>query len=100
MASPRAESGLIRITYVKSAIGYNRRQKDTVRSLGLRSLGDSVIQADSEPVRGMVRAVAHLVTVDPVPAADVAAEKGDAPSAEPSAEPSAAGARPKRRQGP
>ena len=72
-------SGLIRITYVKSAIGYNRRQKDTVRSLGLRKLGDSVIQADSPAVRGMVHAVRHLVAVEavdaPVVARDATAEK-------------------------
>jgi large subunit ribosomal protein L30 len=61
-----APSGLIRITYVKSTIGYNRRQKETVRSLGLRRLGDSVIQADSAAVRGMVDAVRHLVAVEPV----------------------------------
>ncbi len=73
-------SGLIRITYVKSAIGYNRRQKDTIRSLGLRKLGESVIQADSPAVRGMVHAVEHLVKVEPVAEPSVtgegAADKG------------------------
>jgi large subunit ribosomal protein L30 len=67
-------SGLIRITYTKSTIGYSRRQKDTVRSLGLRHLGDSVIQADTPAVRGMVHAVAHLVTVVPVTDPAVVAE--------------------------
>jgi large subunit ribosomal protein L30 len=57
---------LIKITYVKSSIGYAQRQKETVRSLGLRHLGDSVIQADSPAVRGMVHAVRHLVAVEPV----------------------------------
>lgn len=66
-----SSSGLIRITYVKSTIGYNRRQKETVRSLGLRRLGDSVIQADSAAVRGMVDAVRHLVAVEPVAAPQV-----------------------------
>jgi large subunit ribosomal protein L30 len=68
-------SGLLRITYTKSSIGYAKRQKETVRSLGLRRLGDAVIQPDSSAVRGMVRAVAHLVTVEPVVDADVALER-------------------------
>lgn len=67
------DSGLIKITYVKSSIGYNRRQKETVRSLGLRHLGDSVIQADGPAVRGMVHAVSHLVTVEPVDMPEVSA---------------------------
>jgi large subunit ribosomal protein L30 len=67
-------SGLIRITYVKSSIGYSQRQKETVRSLGLRKLGDSVIQADSPTVRGMVHAVEHLVTTEPVAEPMVARE--------------------------
>jgi large subunit ribosomal protein L30 len=67
-------SGLIRITYTKSTIGYARNQKETIRSLGLRRLGESVIHADSAPVRGMVRTVAHLVTVEPVAEAQVTAE--------------------------
>ena len=68
------DSGLIKIKYTKSSIGYARRQKDTVRSLGLRKLGDVVIQPDNGAVRGMVRAVAHLVTVEPVAEAEVVAE--------------------------
>ena len=67
-------SGLIKVTYTKSSIGYSKRQKDTVRSLGLRKLGDEVIQPDNEAVRGMVRAVAHLVTVEPVATAEVVSE--------------------------
>lgn len=68
------DSGLIKIKYTKSSIGYARRQKDTVRSLGLRRIGDEVIQPDNGAVRGMVRAVAHLVTVEPVADAEVVAE--------------------------
>jgi len=69
-----SSSQLIRITYVKSSIGYSRRQKDTVRSLGLRRLGDSVIQPDHPAIRGMVQAVRHLVAVAPVADAVVAGE--------------------------
>jgi large subunit ribosomal protein L30 len=62
---------MILVTYVKSSIGYSQRQKDTVRSLGLRRIGDSVLHADAPSVRGMVRAVRHLVEVLPVAEADV-----------------------------
>ena len=74
MASDRI--GLIKVTYVKSSIGYNQRQKDTVRSLGLRRLGDSVVHADCPPIRGMVNAVQHLVTAEPIDPADVVLESG------------------------
>lgn len=70
-------SGLIRITYAKSSIGYARRQKDTIRALGLRRLGDQVVQPDSLAIRGMVRRVAHLVAVEPVMDLEVVA--GTAP---------------------
>lgn len=56
----------LRITYVKSAIGYRSDQMHTVRSLGLRRLGQSVEQPDTPDVRGMLRKVAHLVTVNEV----------------------------------
>lgn len=73
------DSQLIRVTYVKSVIGYNRRQKDTVRSLGLRRIGDSVVHADSDAVRGMVRAVRHLVVVESIEELDVVGrDAGDA----------------------
>ena len=70
---------LLRITYVKSSIGYAQRQKDTIRSLGLRRIGDQVVQPDNQAVRGMVRSVQHLVSAEPLPEAEVAigdAKKG------------------------
>jgi large subunit ribosomal protein L30 len=51
------------ITQVKSANGTNGRQRDTLRSLGLRRIGHSVEVADSAPARGMLKAVRHLVEV-------------------------------------
>ena len=66
-------SEMIRVRYTKSSIGYEERQKATVRALGLRRLGDEVIHADSPAIRGMVRAVAHLVSVEPVDDPDVRA---------------------------
>lgn len=53
----------LRITYRKSAIGYRQRQKDTIKSLGLRRLNQTVEHPDSPDIRGMVYAVRHLVEV-------------------------------------
>ena len=52
------------ITQVKSANGTNSRQKDTLRSLGLRGINKSVEREDSPQVRGMVHSVRHLVVVE------------------------------------
>jgi large subunit ribosomal protein L30 len=54
----------LRITWVKSSIGYSRRQKGTIRALGLRRLGDVVEQADTPVIRGMVDKVSHLLQVE------------------------------------
>ena len=59
-----SEEGKLRLTWVKSSIGYSRRQKDTIRALGLRRLGDVVEQADTPVIRGMIDKVSHLVSVD------------------------------------
>jgi large subunit ribosomal protein L30 len=58
----------LRITWVKSSIGYSRRQKGTIRALGFRRLGDVVEQADTPVIRGMVDKVSHLVRVEEVEA--------------------------------
>ena len=52
------------ITQVKSANGTNGRQRDTLRSLGLRGINKSVEREDTPQLRGMVHAVRHLVTVE------------------------------------
>ena len=57
---------LLRIKLVKSPIGYTKRQKDTVRSLGLRKMQHTVEQEDTPVIRGMIRKVAHLVSVEEV----------------------------------
>lgn len=62
----------LKVTYVKSTIGYAKDQKATVRSLGLRKLHQSVVHQDTPVIRGMVFKVRHLVKVeeiDGVPAA-------------------------------
>jgi large subunit ribosomal protein L30 len=53
----------IRVTLVKSAIGYNRRQRATLRGLGLRRLNQTVEVEDTAATRGMIDKVTHLVTV-------------------------------------
>lgn len=52
------------ITWTKSAIGYSQRQKDTIRSLGLRRLHQRVEKPDTPEFRGMVHKVRHLVRVE------------------------------------
>ena len=56
----------LRITWVKSAIGYAKNQKDTVRALGLRRLHHTVEQQDVPSIRGMIHKVEHLVSVEEV----------------------------------
>ena len=60
------EGGALRVTWVKSAIGYNQDQKDTVKSLGLRRLNHTVELPDTASVRGMIFKVKHLVSVEEV----------------------------------
>lgn len=56
----------LRITWVKSSIGYSRRQKGTIQALGLRHLGDVVEHPDTAEIRGMVEKVGHLVRIERV----------------------------------
>ena len=53
----------IRLKQVKSEIGYNQRQRATLRGLGIRRLHQVVEVEDSPSVRGMINKVGHLVTV-------------------------------------
>jgi len=53
----------VRVTQRKSRNGADRRQLDTLRSLGLRRIGHSVEHRDSEQIRGMLHKVRHLVEV-------------------------------------
>jgi large subunit ribosomal protein L30 len=55
---------IIKATLRRSAIGTTPRQRATLRGLGLSRLGRAVILKDSPAVRGMLRAVGHLVTVE------------------------------------
>jgi len=54
----------VRIKWVKSAIGYSKDQKATIRALGLRKLQQTVEHNDHPTIRGMIRKVIHLVQVE------------------------------------
>lgn len=54
----------IRITLVRSPIGYSERQKATVRALGLRRINQTVEHEDSPTLRGMLAKVSHLIEVE------------------------------------
>jgi len=63
MAKKKA-SKTLKVTWVKSTIGYSTRQKNTVRALGLRRLRQTVEHKDTPAIRGMLEKVAHLVSVE------------------------------------
>ena len=54
----------LRITQVKSSIGYKKDQLATLKALGLGKIGRSIDQVDNESVRGMIFKVKHLVEVE------------------------------------
>lgn len=56
----------ISVTWKKSAIGFNKNQRLTIDSLGLRRLNHTVIHEDTPSIRGMVHKVRHLVEVEDV----------------------------------
>lgn len=56
-------SKTIQITLVRSPIGYEKSQKETVRALGLRKMHQTVEQSDTPVIRGMINKVSHLVEV-------------------------------------
>jgi large subunit ribosomal protein L30 len=60
----KAEGKALRVTLVKSPIGYNKNQKATVRALGLRRMNQTVEHNDSPAVRGMLNKVIHLITIE------------------------------------
>ncbi len=56
--------GTIRVTQVKSPIGYEKSQRKTLRGLGLRRMNHSVEVQDTPAIRGMINKVSHLVRVE------------------------------------
>lgn len=60
----KSEEKILRITLVKSPIGYSKRHKGTIRALGLRRMHQTVEQVDNPILRGMLAKVSHLVLVE------------------------------------
>ena len=56
----------LRITWVKSGIGYAEGQKRTLRALGLKRLNQTVTHDDSSSIHGMIQKVKHLVKVEEI----------------------------------
>ena len=56
----------VKITQVKSAIGFNKKQKLTLQALGIRKLNHSVIQVNTPQIQGMINKVQHLVSVEEI----------------------------------
>lgn len=54
----------LEITLVRSPIGYSKRQKATLKALGLKKLNQSVTHNDNDVLQGMLDKVSHLVTVE------------------------------------
>ena len=56
----------LRITLLRSGLGYSQKHKDTIRALGLRKLHQTVEHADTPQLRGMLAKVNHMVKVEEV----------------------------------
>ncbi len=56
--------GKLKVTQVRSTIGFNKKQRDVVRSLGLRRIRHTVEVADTPEMRGIIHKIRHLVTVE------------------------------------
>jgi large subunit ribosomal protein L30 len=56
----------LKVTQIKSKISEKQNQRDTLRSLGLKRIGDIVVREDNAQNRGYVRTVAHLVKVEEI----------------------------------
>ena len=59
-----AQGKRVRVTQVRSQIGFGRRQRATLRGLGIRRMHQTVELEDTPQVRGMIRKVVHLLRVE------------------------------------
>jgi large subunit ribosomal protein L30 len=64
MAKAKAAAKTLKVTLVRSPIGYPKPQKATVRALGLRRMNQTVEHADTPALRGMLAAVIHLIRIE------------------------------------
>jgi large subunit ribosomal protein L30 len=58
--------GRLKVTQTRSKIGGKRNQRETLRTLGLKRIGDVVVKEDRPEIRGMVATVSHLVKFEEV----------------------------------
>ncbi len=56
----------LKVSQVKSGIGGKQNQRDTLRTLGLKRVGDVSVKEDRPEIRGMLNTVSHLITVEEV----------------------------------
>ena len=63
-AKKEGEKRELRITLVRSLIGYPQRQRETAKGLGLRKINSQVVRPDRPEIRGMIARVSHLVKVE------------------------------------
>ncbi len=56
----------LKITQIKSTIGYKKKQRQIIRALGLKRLYQTVVQKDTPQIRGMIDKVRHLLKVEEV----------------------------------
>ena len=64
--NPQPQGKVVRVTLVRSPIGYSKRHKATVRALGLRKMHQTVEHLETPSLRGMLYLVSHLVEVEEV----------------------------------
>ena len=62
-AKKSAETKRVKVTLVKSTIGFDRKQATIVEGMGLRRINHTVELADTDSIRGMIHKVRHLVEV-------------------------------------
>jgi large subunit ribosomal protein L30 len=56
----------LKVQQIRSSIGRKKNQRDTLRSLGLKRIGDTVVKEDRPEIRGMLAAIPHLIVVEEV----------------------------------
>lgn len=56
--------GKVKVTQVKSIIDRSKRQKDTIKALGLRKINHSVVHEATPQILGMIKKIDHLVRVE------------------------------------
>ncbi|HEU0291809.1 MAG TPA: 50S ribosomal protein L30 [Anaerolineales bacterium] len=64
MAKGQTNNKVIRVTLVRSPIGYTKDQRATARALGLRRMHQTVEHKDTPTLRGMIQKIVHLVQVE------------------------------------